>query len=75
MFKLLLFAVIAGIAYWVMRDWFGSPRRARSEVEARRGETRMPPVQDLQPCARCGTYIAPGNSTACARADCPLPRS
>ncbi|SLN72489.1 hypothetical protein [Oceanibacterium hippocampi] len=75
---LVLAAVVAGVWYgfkYLSRDTAKVGRKAE-EAPAKAPKGRRAPadpsVEEMQKCARCGTYVT-GDARDCGRAGCPYP--
>ena len=76
MSKLILLAVLAGLAWYGWKAW-GKKLKRMMEPEAAptpppaAGKPVAPPAaDDLVPCRVCGTYIAAATGQTCGRLEC-----
>ena len=76
MSKLILLAVLAGIAWYGWKAWGKKLKRmmepdAAPTPTAPADKVAAPALaEDLVPCRICGTYVAAGTSQTCGRPEC-----
>ena len=76
-FSLPKLIVLAAI---ILAVWYGFKIFNRRQTLGERGETRQGKDKsdrnasvDMEPCPKCGDFVARGTATSCGRADCPYP--
>ena len=73
LFKILIFAVVAYVAWTAARRWLGlfggQPQRPPVPPQREAAQPKRVVVEDTRLCSVCGAYV----SAKCGRGDCPQP--
>jgi hypothetical protein len=65
--KLILIVLLAAAAWYAWRQW---DRRQKRKIDESERRTSLP-VEEMERCRVCGTYVAAGRASSCGREDCP----